>query len=235
VVRNRASHETASLSIETADPICSANTDRPPGLSEHAIDLIEATEHGSLFVALWMKNFPLIIRLHGERYTFHKYTPDLSLISGVRITRLLQRVALRLARILISPSETHVDEVATELGRRHPPIENVYNTVTRSFVASPDAKSELPLPPISLPKVLYVGRLERRKGIPLLLEAAKEVVRREPTSSPAFTHWRQAWQLAPAKQAYIKRALKERFRSAGDHRSNLGEGLGRQIHAGPGF
>src|ERR1700687_5014025 len=43
------------------------------------LDLIEGTETGMLLVALLRRNAPLIIRLHGEQYTFHKYTPELRL------------------------------------------------------------------------------------------------------------------------------------------------------------
>src|ERR1051326_9576732 len=41
-------------------------------------DVIEGTENGSLCAALWLSRVPLVIRLHGERYTLHRHTPGLS-------------------------------------------------------------------------------------------------------------------------------------------------------------
>ena len=82
------------------------------------LDLIEGTETGMLLVALLSKRTPLLIRLHGEQYTFHKYTPGLRLSLGVRLSRMLQRVALRRATLLVSPSYAHAHEIQNELGPR---------------------------------------------------------------------------------------------------------------------
>jgi glycosyltransferase involved in cell wall biosynthesis/LmbE family N-acetylglucosaminyl deacetylase len=147
---------------------------------ERPIDVIEGTEHGALFVAMCMKRVPLAIRLHGERYTSHKYTPDEGLTVGLRATRLLQRVALRRARILISPSQGHAREISRELDGRHPPIEVVNNLLGLSFLLSTEEGRAHGPCAAHGPVILYVGRLARPKGIPLLLEAAREVMRHEP-------------------------------------------------------
>lgn len=133
------------------------------------IDLIEGTETGALGVALFLNRIPLVIRLHGEAYTFHKYTPGLSLTLEVRLSRVLQRIALRRARVLISPSRAHATEIHHELGPKHPPIEVVPNCIDLKVV--PQCNHQVR----DRVTVLYVGRLEKRKGIHDLLEAARDV------------------------------------------------------------
>src|SRR5258708_10655590 len=94
------------------------------------LDLIEGTETGMLLVAMFSRNVPVIIRLHGEQYTFHKYTPGLRLTLGVRLSRVLQRIALRRAKLLISPRFAHARATQKELGKAHPPIVVVPNGLT---------------------------------------------------------------------------------------------------------
>jgi glycosyltransferase involved in cell wall biosynthesis/LmbE family N-acetylglucosaminyl deacetylase len=145
--------------------------------AEEPFDLIEGTETGSLFAAMWAKA-PVVIRLHGEEYTFRKYTPGLRLTIQVRLSRGLQRMALRRARLLISPSRAHAREIAAELGAVHPPIEVAPNAVPPGHGTSPSGDGGRR--PGSAPVVLYVGRLERRKGIPALLEAARLILDEAP-------------------------------------------------------
>ena len=142
--------------------------------AQQPFDLIEGTETGALGVALWLREVPLVIRLHGEHYTFHKYTPDLPLTPGIRLSRVLQRVAMRRARVLISPSQAHAGEIATELGSGHPPIKVIPNCIDLDRVPHSDGEAR------DEATVLFVGRLDRYKGIPLLLEAAGRVVREFP-------------------------------------------------------
>lgn len=144
-------------------------------------DLIEGAETGALGVALSLPTVPLVIRLHGEHYTFHRHTPDMPLAAGVRLSRALQRAAMRRARLLIAPSYAHAREIAAELGPQHPPIEVVPNAVALPIVDGLHIGAEAPFPP-SAPVVLYVGRLERVKGVPVLLEAARHVLRSAPNT-----------------------------------------------------
>ncbi len=130
------------------------------------LDLIEGTETGMLLVTMFSRNVPVIIRLHGEQYTFHKYTPGLRLTLGVRLSRVLQRIALRRAKLLISPSFAHAREIQRELGKSHPPIVVVPNGLSAQTM---ERDLEIQRSPQT---VLYVGRIERRKGISTLLQAA---------------------------------------------------------------
>jgi glycosyltransferase involved in cell wall biosynthesis/LmbE family N-acetylglucosaminyl deacetylase/SAM-dependent methyltransferase len=145
-----------------------------------ALDLIEGTETGMLLVALFGRRVPLIIRLHGEQYTFHKYTPGLQLSAAVRLSRALQRVALRRAKLLISPSYAHAHEIQEELGLAHPPIVVVPNSVNIGKADNNCCVTR------SDQTVLYVGRIERRKGILTLLQAAAQTKRAFPESHFVF-------------------------------------------------
>jgi glycosyltransferase involved in cell wall biosynthesis/LmbE family N-acetylglucosaminyl deacetylase len=144
------------------------------------LDLIEGTETGMLLVAMFCKLTPVIIRLHGEQYTFHKYTPGMRLTLGVRLSRVLQRMALRRAKLLISPSFAHAHEIQRELGATHPPIVVVPNGLNVEHV---ERDLEIQRRPQT---VLYVGRIERRKGISTLLEAAAQTKESFPKSHFVF-------------------------------------------------
>jgi glycosyltransferase involved in cell wall biosynthesis/LmbE family N-acetylglucosaminyl deacetylase len=148
---------------------------------EQPFDLLEGTETGSVCAALWGGDLPLVIRLHGDPFTFAKYTPDLKVTPGLRLSRILQRIALRRCRALISPSVSHLREISTELHGSHPPIEVIPNAVgemtTASRTTSPQLSEVLASP---APMVLYVGRIEKCKGVPMLLQAAALVHRTLP-------------------------------------------------------
>ncbi len=144
------------------------------------LDLIEGTETGMLLVALFFRQAPLLIRLHGEQYTFLKYTPGLRLSFGVRLSRMLQRLALRRAKLLVSPSYAHAREIQEELGRPHPPIVVVPNVLGLGKV---EGNSKITRQPET---VLYVGRIERRKGVATLLQAAAQMKDALPESRFVF-------------------------------------------------
>jgi glycosyltransferase involved in cell wall biosynthesis len=128
------------------------------------LDLIEGTETGMLAVSSLIKFAPVIIRLHGEQYTFHQHTPNMRLTVAVRLSRIVQRLALRRAEMLVSPSHAHATTITEECGSTLSPIRVIPNSVKLSETKS-WAKREENL-------VLFVGRFERVKGIALFLEAA---------------------------------------------------------------
>lgn len=123
---------------------------------QHAFDLIESTETSSLALA-FQRAAPLIIRLHGEEYTFAQYTPTQRLRVALRLTRALQRIALWRATKLISPSAAHAQAVAKELGRS-------VETITVVPHGLPLLSRRRAQPPES-PLVLFVGRLQAVKGV----------------------------------------------------------------------
>jgi glycosyltransferase involved in cell wall biosynthesis/SAM-dependent methyltransferase len=131
------------------------------------IDVIEGTETGMVLLSLWWRQSPVVIRLHGEQYTFQKFTPGIKLTLGMRLTRALQRVALRRAKLLISPSYAHAREIQSELHDSHPPMVIVPNNVSLNGAARNGVQR-------SSRTVLYAGRIEKRKGITTFLRAAAQ-------------------------------------------------------------
>jgi len=140
------------------------------------IDLIEGTETGALLIPLLSRAIPLIIRLHGERYTFYKNTPRMALKLDVRLSRAIQRFAIRRAKLLISPSRAHAEEIARELRYDPRSLGVVPNCIDLAEIPSGDQATG------DGRTVLFVGRLERVKGISLFLEAAQLVMQECPTT-----------------------------------------------------
>lgn len=138
--------------------------------AQQPFDLIEGTETGANGLSKLDTRLPLLIRLHGEQYTFRKYTSGLPLTNGVKLARHVQRSAIRSAQMLISPSRAHASEIAGEFAPQQLPITVIPNCV----------ELEPSLPTISEPgrglNVLYVGRLEKGKGLVDLLLAARLVL-----------------------------------------------------------
>ena len=128
------------------------------------IDLIEGTETGMLAVTSLIRFAPVIVRLHGEQYTFHQHTPNMRLTRSVRLSRAFQRIALRQAKMLVSPSGAHAATITEECGSTLPPIRVIPNSINLNETKSQATREEN--------LVLFVGRFERVKGITLFLKAA---------------------------------------------------------------
>jgi glycogen(starch) synthase len=144
------------------------------------IDVIECTETGAVVIAFKLNKIPLVVRLHGEKYTIYKHTPDVPLTLELQLSRIIQRVALRRARLMISPSQAHANEIVAELGVDHPPVTIIPNTVKVSSRNFLESSLYVDLPEAGFLTVLYAGRLERGKGILVLLAAASKVVQEIP-------------------------------------------------------
>ncbi|MDH5506007.1 MAG: glycosyltransferase family 4 protein [Anaerolineae bacterium] len=149
--------------------------------AEQAFDLIQLTEVGGFLVCLQKSKMrcPVVLSLHGEKYTIYKRRPDLSPGIGMYLGRKLQQIAIKKADHLISPSLSHADTIREELKR------NFQIAVLPNYIDFDEIAAEFE-PPASMVKlrpskiVLYVGRIERGKGVEPLVKCIPEVVRQYP-------------------------------------------------------
>ena len=145
------------------------------------IDIVEGTETGVFFFYRLRSRIGKVVRLHGETYTFKKYTPPGNIPADVRLSRYLQRRALLRADLLTSPSNAHAEEVRSELKNPTIPVKIIPNPLPDSVFASEGAGRKT-----DKPMFLYVGRLEKSKGIISLLKAIPRILDMMPQASFVF-------------------------------------------------
>lgn len=136
-------------------------------------DLIEGTETGTLFFSgQRRRRMPTIIRLHGDRYIFNKYS-GVPLSLGVRLTRRMTLSALRRADGVTAPSRFLAQDFSSALGWSPEHIQVVPNPVSPALLEhmGPIQTDALRAPAL----VLYAGRLEHCKGVLPLLRSVRAV------------------------------------------------------------
>jgi glycosyltransferase involved in cell wall biosynthesis len=142
------------------------------------VDIVEGTETGGYFLFKLRSGIKTVIRLHGERYTFAKYTAPGKIPVDVRISRFFQRRAFKRVDMLTSPGKSHANEIRTEIGDEGPSIEVIPNP----FMPVHDySKRDIPDP--ARPVFLYVGRLQANKGFIDFLKAAPYIIEKSPHAS----------------------------------------------------
>jgi len=146
-------------------------------LAEHRrapVSLVEGTETGGFLLARHCPRLQVRyqVMLHGERYTFAKYTPTVPMTAAIRLSRVIQRNALRRACRLSAPSQAHAREAESELGLAP-------GTVCVRAHAGPDHREDGDPRSAAVRDVplLYAGRIEPRKGIDCLLAAFARLAR----------------------------------------------------------
>lgn len=147
---------------------------------EEPLDIVEGIETGACGFRSLRSGIKTVIRLHGERYTFVKYTPPGHIPIHVRISRHLQRRFFLSADQLTAPSQTHADEISSELKHKCPSIKVIPNPIQVLHVERNEEKNH------DQPLFLYVGRLERRKGLIPLLEAIPKISNKVPKAKFIF-------------------------------------------------
>lgn len=121
------------------------------------------------------KAAPLLIRLYTPHSKFiaeklHSVTPSFD----HQFVAMLERVAMRAADVITSPSDDLAEFVSNDLLYPLDQIHIVRNPIDPD-VFTPDGARELPSD--GRKTVLFVGRLEERKGIRYLVEAIPEVIK----------------------------------------------------------
>lgn len=138
-------------------------------------DVIECGEAGALMLAR-KPVAPLIMRLHGSSYAFQRARGG-AVSPGTRLDHRLEAGALRRCAAISAPSQFQAREASRETGRGpagiNADITVIPNPISSSLLAEASRASE----GNDSATVLYTGRLAPVKGIPHLLEAAREVCR----------------------------------------------------------
>jgi glycosyltransferase involved in cell wall biosynthesis len=150
--------------------------------SKRSFDVVDTPELlAEGFYPAITKVAPLIIRLYTPHSKFiaeglHNVTPSFD----HQFVAMLERIAMIYADALTSPSKDLAQFVANDLCLPIERIKVIHNPIDSDF-CSPDGKQIIGGEEDSM-KVLFVGRLEARKGIYFLIEAWKEVVAAVPTA-----------------------------------------------------
>lgn len=138
------------------------------------IDVVEAPEHGAdgFFFSLF-KTAPLIIRLHTPSL-LHRRLNELPDSLDFRLLDIFEKLAVKRADVLTSPSRSMAELISPDWGLVK--IEVIPNPIDeRIFFPSSEAGGDGRT-------VLYVGRLEKRKGVDVLVEAFWRVVEEFPSA-----------------------------------------------------
>jgi glycogen(starch) synthase len=118
---------------------------------------------------------PQVIRLYTPHSKFiaeklHNVVPSFD----HQFVALLERVAMLQAAVLTSPSNDLAEFVATDLGIELDQIKIIRNPIDTKIFTTEGVKA---LPPTEKLRVLFVGRLEGRKGITYLIDAIPKIVK----------------------------------------------------------
>ncbi|MBK9146151.1 MAG: glycosyltransferase family 4 protein [Candidatus Melainabacteria bacterium] len=121
------------------------------------------------------KAVPLLIRLYTPHSKFiaeefHNVTPSFD----HQLVAMLERVAMLNADVITSPSEDLADFVSRDLGYPREAIKIIRNPIDTG-VFSPEG--EKAIEPDGRLTVMFIGRLEERKGISYLVDAVPKIVR----------------------------------------------------------
>lgn len=145
------------------------------------IDIVEGTETGSFFLKWLRMGIKRVIRLHGEKYTYDKYTPPYKISKNVLLSRWLQRSAIRNCDLLTAPSAMHAHEIEIEVGLPQNSINVVLNPVNISPSSLLDGHNKF-----DDPTFLFIGRIERVKGVLELIKAIPNVLQKIPRAHFLF-------------------------------------------------
>ncbi|MGH9334215.1 MAG: glycosyltransferase family 4 protein, partial [Vicinamibacteria bacterium] len=139
------------------------------------VDLIELPE---IFASSRLfPGMPFVIRLHGSAWTFRAQIDGRSGMAD-GLERRMEARTLRAASGISSPSRALAEYISRTCGIESERIVTIlYPIDTTKF--TPDDRQREPL-------VLFVGRVERRKGAHLLLQAVADVRRHHPSCQFAF-------------------------------------------------
>ncbi len=140
---------------------------------KYSIEIVETPEWcAEGFLYSFKKQTPLVVRFHTPTFLLHELN-SLPLSASQKVICWLEKVASLKADIATSPSSALAQIMAKAYGMKEGRIRVVPNPVDEDlFKPDKACREEL--------SVLFVGRLETRKGVDLIKKAIPEVVRAIP-------------------------------------------------------
>jgi glycogen(starch) synthase len=148
------------------------------------LDVIESPEYHAqgLFTTLRQRHIPMVVKLHTPAYLLHR-------INGVtagwsrwdtRVSEHLEYRLVRRAPLITSPSQKLAEDVAREWRLDRSAIRVIPNPIDEELFrctdhVEPDGST-----------VLYVGRIERRKGVEALVDALPAILKAFPGTRARF-------------------------------------------------
>jgi glycosyltransferase involved in cell wall biosynthesis len=146
---------------------------------QRRIDVIEFAEIGAEgFFYTRAPEAPVVVRCHTPSFVLREYFSSSELSDDTSIVSLLEKNVIRRALALTAPSRDMANRVAEATGVSREHICVVPNAVCVYDFDGDNVKGHGRDGSIT---VLYVGRLERAKGILVLAEAIPRVVKQAPT------------------------------------------------------
>lgn len=136
------------------------------------VDLIEFTEGGD-FLHGWRRSFPIVVHLHGSRYTFLKHSYRKT-IKPDWWQRKLELSFIQRSDHVISPSKALLEIVNSEAGGLRPPTGVIPYPLDPKLLEDVADEPKRPL------RVLFAARNDPVKGADVLLQAVPLVLERVP-------------------------------------------------------
>lgn len=143
---------------------------------QNPFDVLECPEHFAegLFPSM-ARVVPLVVRLHTPHSKlvsekFHNFTPSFD----HRVLTMLERLPMMSADMLISPSRDLANYVANDLNLPVDRIQIVRNPVNVDQFTPEGPKAAVPAGSVN---ILFVGRLEERKGVYHLIQSVARVLK----------------------------------------------------------
>jgi len=143
------------------------------------LDIIEyADVNGEGAFHRWVSPLiPYVVRLQSPLFVLEKFYTSFETMSSYKLTALMEKHAIVHASTLISPSRSMAGIIADVCGIKVNQIRVMANPLDPEYLAPLPASREFNFPPNT---VLYLGRLEKRKGAFVFAEAIPIVQRAVP-------------------------------------------------------
>jgi glycosyltransferase involved in cell wall biosynthesis len=141
----------------------------------HPFDVVEAPEYWGEALHLPLRpETPLVVTLHGLTELLEAHNIDEAPTPGQRVLYALELAAIRRAALLLAPTQLILDDTRELLMSEEPPA----RLLPLSFDATRFPEREARALEPGVRRLVFTGRLERRKGVDFAVRAAAAIARR---------------------------------------------------------